>query len=136
MKWLREFWCGLRGHDHEMKVEPAIDRKPARMLAALRLLSAGHARMDRMKTMAREILIVACICGLGVGMAALAANVSAQKAERGTQHWLVPVPPTGMGQFLHVFDMSGTCVYVYEASGFGGVAAISKAQLPQGAGCQ
>lgn len=65
------------------------------------------------------------------------ATVIAQKAERGTQHWAVRVPDNGMGQWIHVYDMSGTCVYAYEGyNGIGGIAVISKATLPMGAGCQ
>lgn len=70
--------------------------------------------------------------------AVLTVTAEAQKAERGTQHWTVLVPETGPGQYVHVFDMSGVCLYLYEAHEHhgGGIVAIPKTQLAQGAGCQ
>ncbi len=63
----------------------------------------------------------------------------AQKVERGTQHWTISVPLTtsfGDGN-VHVFDMSGTCLYVFTyGDKEGGIAVISKATLPAGTGCQ
>lgn len=61
--------------------------------------------------------------------------VHAQKAERGTQHWTITVPATftvGEGT-IHVFDMTGVCLYV---SNTGALSAVPKTQLPAGTGCQ
>jgi len=74
---------------------------------------------------------------IGVALAGITLS-SAQKAERGTQHWTVTIPSGPISDYgtMHVFDMSGTCVYVYEGNSKGGIAVVSKTQLPQGAGCQ
>lgn len=86
------------------------------------------------------LLCAACVGGLlignGLGLA------SAQKAERGTQQWLMMnLPPVGFGpDRLDVVDTSGACIYVMRGGQSSGptvaVSAIPKTQLPQGAGCQ
>jgi hypothetical protein len=63
---------------------------------------------------------------------------TAQKAERGTQHWTIAIPTTfGLGDGnIHVFDTSGVCLYVLYGDKQGGIAAVPKTQLPANAGCQ
>lgn len=79
---------------------------------------------------------------LALGAAIVSAAIStahSQKAERGTQHWTVAMPSGPLSDYgtVHVFDMTGVCLYVFDGPGeAGGITVISKAQLPTGAGCQ
>jgi hypothetical protein len=84
--------------------------------------------------------VTGAVLGIAVGMGFSAAMraLTAQKAEKGTQQWEIPVAGPELIR-LRVFDTNGVCLYL--ASNYGGtpnltIAAISKAQLPPGAGCQ
>ncbi len=56
----------------------------------------------------------------------------AQKAERGTQQWMIPAT-SFTDDTVTVKDTTGVCLYV---TSHGGIAAVPKTQLPQGSGCQ
>lgn len=87
-----------------------------------------------------KILIALSWAAAGVSIIVLFVTLGAvaQKAERGTQHWTISVPSGPLVDYgsVHVFDMSGVCLYVYDGPRTGGITVISKAQLPAGAGCQ
>lgn len=66
------------------------------------------------------------------------ATVIAQKAERGTMQWNVPINDWGGNNALHIVDTSGVCIYIvsWGNDGSPAIAAVPKGQLPVGAGCQ
>lgn len=37
---------------------------------------------------------------------------------------------------VSVIDTGGTCIYLYHGYAYGGIAVLSKSQLPSGKGCQ
>jgi hypothetical protein len=77
--------------------------------------------------------------GLGVSLLSWGfSHVHAQKAEKGTQHWIL----NGTGGYypgrVDIFDTNGICIYLYSSSSerAGNMVAIPKTQLPTGTGCQ
>lgn len=73
-----------------------------------------------------------------VGWVIVGERLWAQKAEKGTQQWLIGLdkPYEGIA-VVHVIDTNGVCLYVTAgSSGGSAIAAVPKTQLPAGAGCQ
>lgn len=87
---------------------------------------------QRLESTFRHPLTVAMLGGflLFAGIAMLGQILGAQKAERGTLSWELP------NSSVTVIDTSGVCLYVFHSYQVGGIAAVSKAALPMGAGCQ
>jgi hypothetical protein len=85
------------------------------------------------------IVIVAGVFMLAITLYSI--SVTAQKAERGTTQWQIPLDGTTFsGPLLRVVDTTGVCLYVMQGGAEYGarvaVAAVPKTQLPAGTGCQ
>ncbi len=97
-----------------------------------------------------ESLILGLTCGTvsSVLTMLLMSPAHAQKAERGTQQWVLPIENPADYRLrsvqIHVVDTNGVCLYVArDTNGYGegwtpalAMVAVPKTQLPQGAGCQ
>lgn len=80
--------------------------------------------------------MISAVCLTAVLLAWLWAVVSAQKAEKGTQQWTIPLSSSDPYD-IRVVDTTGVCLYVINTPGMAvAITAISKATLPVGAGCQ